>query len=169
MIARPRILTALCVAAGLAGAPAFAAETATPADTSTTAGPAGGHAWQGGHWRHHGEFHRVLHQLNLTPEQKTQIKSIFAQAKTDYGSRGAAARSNHEALTAMSPSDAGYPTLLATEKTNAAARVQAMSDIKAQIYAVLTPAQLAQIPTIIATDKAARDARIATLRSQHTS
>ena len=155
---------ALCVTAGLATVPALAADsTAAAATTPAATAPAGHH----GHWGHHGEFHHVLHKLNLTPEQKTQIQGIFAQAKSTYGSHHADVRSNHEALTATSPNDPGYPALLATEKANAAARVQAMSDIKAQIYAVLTPAQQAQIPSIIAADRAAHQAKMNAWRSQH--
>lgn len=168
MTTRPRLLTTLCVVAALAGATAYAAETSTPADETTASGPAG-HQGHGSSWHHRSEFHHVLHELNLTPDQKTQIQSIFAQAKTDYASRRSGVRANHEALTAISPNDAGYPALLATEKENAAARVQAASEIRAQIYAVLTPVQQAQIPTILATDRAARDARTATWRSQHAS
>ena len=163
MITRSRLLMALCVTAGLATVPALAADTTAAAGTDA-APVAGGHH---GHWGHHSEFRHVLHRLNLTPEQKTQIKTILAQAKTTYGSRHADVRANHEALTATSPNDPGYPALLATEKANAAARVQAMSDIKTQIYAVLTPAQQAQIPSIIAADRAAHQAKVAAWRSQH--
>jgi Spy/CpxP family protein refolding chaperone len=140
-------------AAALAGAPA--ADSGAP---PATVGP---------HHRFHGEFHRVLRQLNLTPEQQTQIKSIFEQAKPGMQAALAAARANHEALMSTAPTDANYPTLLATEKTNAAARVQAMSDMKAQVYAVLTPEQQAKIPQILAADKAARQARIAAWRANH--
>ena len=73
----------------------------------------------------------------------------------------------HEALMAASPTDANYPSLLATEKSNAAARVQAMSDIKSQIYAVLTPEQRAQVPSLIAAEQAARAQKFAALRAQH--
>jgi Spy/CpxP family protein refolding chaperone len=96
----------------------------------------------------------VLKQLNLTPEQQTQIKSIFASAKSQFKELGQSIRSNHEALETSAPTDAGYPALLATEKANAAKRIEQMSAVKTQIYAVLTSAQIKQIPTIIAADKA---------------
>jgi len=108
--------------------------------------------------RHHhgpaGRFMHVLKQLNLTPEQQTQIKSIFATAKPQFQTLGASMRSNAEAIAAMSPTDSAYPALLATAKANAAARIQQMSDVKAQIFAVLTKVQQEQIPQIIAADKA---------------
>ena len=96
----------------------------------------------------------VLKQLNLSAEQQTQIKSILAASKPQFQSLGAGMRSNAEAMAAMSPTDPGYPALLATAKANAAARIQQMSDVKAQIFAVLTQAQQEQIPQIIAADKA---------------
>ncbi|HEY4872800.1 MAG TPA: Spy/CpxP family protein refolding chaperone [Steroidobacteraceae bacterium] len=96
----------------------------------------------------------VLKQLNLSAEQQTQIKSIFASAHSQFKEMGASMRSNHEALEATAPTDAGYPALLATEKANAAKRIEQMSAVKTQIYAVLTPAQIKQIPTVIAADKA---------------
>ena len=166
MNARYSTLTALCLTAALAASAAIA-ETPAP----DTAAPAQGVAPQshGGHWHGHGhgEFRHVLHKLNLTPEQKTQIKAIFATAKPDFQTKFAAARANHEALESMSPNDPGYPAALATEKANAAARVQAASDMRAQIYAILTPAQQAQIPSIIAADRATRQERMAAWRSQH--
>jgi len=96
----------------------------------------------------------VLKQLNLSPEQQTQIKSIFASAKSQFKELGASMRSNREALEAAAPTDAGYPALLATEKANAAKRIEQMSAVKTQVYAVLSAAQIKQIPTIIAADKA---------------
>jgi Spy/CpxP family protein refolding chaperone len=96
----------------------------------------------------------VLKQLNLTAEQQTQIKSIFAAAKPQFKELGASMHSNHEALAAAAPTDAGYPALLATEKANAAKRIEQMSAVKTQIYAVLSAAQIKQIPQILAADKA---------------
>jgi len=110
-----------------------------------------------GHWHHHGpgaRFMHVLKQLNLTAEQQTQIKSIFAAAKPQFKELGASMHSNHEALSAAAPTDAGYPALLATEKANAAKRIEQMSAVKTQIYAVLSAAQIKQIPQILAADKA---------------
>jgi len=141
------ILIASLAAAGLAG---VAAHAATSSDTLP---PAGGHPWHG----HHGpggRFMHVLKQLDLSPEQQTQIKSIFATSMSQFKELGLSMRSNHEALAAAAPTDSGYPALLATEKTNAARRIEAMSAVKTQIYAVLTPAQIKLIPQIIAADKA---------------
>ena len=140
------IVIAALAAAGLAGVAVHAATSSDPA-TQTSAL----------RWHHHGpgaHFMHVLKQLNLTPEQQTQIKSIFASAKSQFKELGQSIRSNHEALETSAPTDAGYPALLATEKANAAKRIEQMSAVKTQIYAVLTPAQIKEIPSIIAADKA---------------
>jgi Spy/CpxP family protein refolding chaperone len=138
------IVIATLAAAGLAG---VAVDAATSSGTTPEA--SAGH-----HWHHHGRFMHVLKQLNLTAEQQTQIKSIFASAKSQFRELGASMRANHEALAAAAPTDAGYPALLATEKANAAKRIEQMSAVKTQIYAVLTPEQIKQIPQILAADKA---------------
>jgi len=72
-----------------------------------------------------------------------------------------AQRANEQALGAASPSDPAYPALLANEKSNAVAQIQMASDIKAQIYVVLTPAQQAQIPALVAAQRAARESHAA--------
>ncbi|HSY08672.1 MAG TPA: Spy/CpxP family protein refolding chaperone [Steroidobacteraceae bacterium] len=141
------IVVATLAAAALAGLAVHAADSA-----DATPQASGAH-----HWHHHGpgaRFMHVLKQLNLTPEQQTQIKGIFASAKSQFRELGASMRSNREALAAAAPTDAGYPALLAAEKANAAKRIDQMSAVKTQIYAVLTPAQIKQIPQILAADKA---------------
>ena len=72
------------------------------------------------------------------------------------------------ALAAGSPNDPGYPALLATAKANAAALIQFESDLRTQVYAVLTAAQTARIPAIVAADRAAQEARTAEWRSKMT-
>src|ERR1700683_1245945 len=86
------IVIAALAAAGLAGVAVHAATSSDPT-TSTS----------GAHWRHHGpgaHFMHVLKQLNLTPQQQTQIKSIFASAKSQFKELGESMRSNREALEA---------------------------------------------------------------------
>jgi Spy/CpxP family protein refolding chaperone len=144
------IVIAALAAVGLAAVAVYAA---TSSDTTSQEAPAGDY----GHRHHHGAagpFIHALRQLNLSAEQQTQIKSIFAASKPQFQSLGASMRSNAETMAAMSPTDPGYPALLATAKANAAARIQQMSDVKAQIFALLTKAQQEQIPQIIAADKA---------------
>ena len=140
------------------------ADTATTAATASGA-PATGHRWHGGS---HAGFGHVLGKLNLTADQKTQIKSIFAQTKPQFDALRASIRANREALASTAPTDhPAYDTLLATAKANAASRTQLQSDVWGQVYAVLSHEQQSQIPGILAEEKAARAARIAAWRSQH--
>ena len=151
----PGLILATSVAAG-----AYADE--APAATPPPGGP-----HRGGH---HGEFFgpmHVLHKLNLTAEQKTQVKSILEQAHTQAKTQMASTQANHEALASTAPTDPNYPALVAAEKTSAANRVQQMSDLWQQVYAVLTPAQKAQIPGIIAAEKQQFEARRAAWQASH--
>jgi periplasmic protein CpxP/Spy len=136
------------------------------ADTPATDAPAAPHGWHGGH--RHGAFNHMLAELNLSPDQRAQVQSILAQAKPQFQALTASSRASREALATTAPTDhPAYDTLLATSKANAASRIQLRSDVWAQIYAVLTPAQQAEIPDIVAAEKAARDARRVAWQSQH--
>ena len=159
-------LPALGLGLTLASAGAYADTTTATAPAATTNSSPGQH-WGGGHRHGRGGFAHVLKKLNLTPEQQTQVKAIFAQAKPQFRSLHDSSRQNREALAVTAPTDPKYPALLATQKANAATAIQQGSDIKAQIYAVLSPGQVQQIPAIIAADKAAREARMAAWRGKH--
>jgi Spy/CpxP family protein refolding chaperone len=143
----PRAIVIAAIA--VVGLAAVAVNAATSTDPSSP--PATGH-----HFHHGpaGHFMHVLKQLNLSAEQKTQIKSIFDTAKPQFKALHESMRSNHDALLAATPSDADYPALIATEKANQAKMIDQMSAVKTQIYAVLTAAQIKQIPQIVAADKA---------------
>ena len=135
-----------------------------PAPAETATGPSvGGHV----HGRQAG-FGHMLRQLNLTPEQQTQIQSIFAQAKPQLQALHSSSRSNPEQLATVSPNDPGYAALVASEQSAAAARVKMRADLWGQIYAILTPAQQAAIPGIVAAEKAKWATRRAAWQQQHT-
>ena len=68
-------------------------------------------------------------------------------------------RSDRLSLAKAAPTDPNYPSLLAAVKADATARIQQGADIRQQIYAVLTPAQQAQIPQIIDTQQAKWETR----------
>lgn len=59
------------------------------------------------------------------------------------------------------------PALVQTAKSNAAARVQLHADLWTQICGVLTPAQQARIPGILAAEKSARAAHEAVWKAHH--
>ncbi len=148
---------------------AFSVNLAALADTPPEAAPptAGGHAWHGGH-HGHGGYHHLLSKLNLSADQKAQVKSIYAQSKPRFQALMASSRANHEALSTTAPSNhPAYDTLLETAKQNSASMVQLHSDVWAQIHAVLTPEQQAAIPGIVAAEKAQRDARRAAWQQAH--
>lgn len=127
-------------------------------------GPDG--SWASGHHPHE-EGYPLLSKLNLTDDQKAQIKAIHAQEHPQMQSLFASSQSTRMQLTITPPTDPSYPSLVATAKANAAALVQLRSDTWSQVYAVLTPAQQAQIPAIVAAAKNARAARHAAMDSTH--
>jgi len=154
----------LLPAAVLAAAMSCAAHAdTTPAAAAAASGVPAAHAWHG----RHGGIGHVLRQLNLSADQKAQVQSIFAQAKPQLRALRTNLRSTHDLLSATAPTDAGYATLLAAAQSGAAARVQLRSDVWSQIYAILTPAQQAAIPGILAAEHAKRDARRAAWQQQH--
>lgn len=151
----------LALAGVLSGAGVYAAAT-SPGDA-----PAGGHGWHHG-MRAFGGMGFVLHQLNLSADQKAQIKSIMQSQKSQFESLRSAAQANRQALATTPPTDPGYPALIQTAQQNAAKRIELMSQTWTQIYqSVLTPAQQAQIPGIVAAAEAKRKARIEAWKSQH--
>lgn len=120
------------------------------------AAPASGH----GGWGHHdGHGMMAFHKLDLSTAQKASIKQImqtnFAQTKTQFQTLHQQ-RQAFEALTPTSPGYQAAATSLAQAEASAAqARVLRQANIRAQVYAVLTPAQQSQL----ATQKAERQAR----------
>jgi Spy/CpxP family protein refolding chaperone len=151
----------VCLAAALGATTASAAtEPATPNTAPTWHGGHGGPGGPDGGFRH------VLDQLGLTAEQKTQIHSIFDQAKPQLQATHQGGRANREQLAVTPPTDPGYAGLIAFAKSNAVEQIQLMSDLWTQVYARLTPDQRARIPGIVATERAERDARMASWRQQ---
>jgi Spy/CpxP family protein refolding chaperone len=155
----PALVLLASVAAG-----AFAADTPSTATGAPTA-PPGGHHW--GHRGHQfGPMH-VLHKLNLSPEQKAQIKLLMTSAHTDSKTLMTSDLANRQSLASTAPTDSAYPDLLATAKANAATRVQKMSDLWGQVYTLLTPEQKAQIPSILAAERQQMEARRAAWQAAH--
>ncbi len=136
----------------------------TPALAAPGPGPAGPPQDGMGHpsdW-HPGPgagLNRILGQLDLTADQRQQLKEIFEKARPKMQALGERARANREQLMLTAPTDRAYAALLATAKSNAAEAIQQMSDLWTQAYAVLTPQQRAKIPEVIASEKARADAR----------
>jgi periplasmic protein CpxP/Spy len=129
-----------------AGAPPSASQAAVPHEHGRR-GP-----------MHEHPFMHVLHQLNLTDAQKTQIHSIYKAARPQMESLAESTHQNMAELMSTSPQDAGYTALVEKSKADALAHIKLITDTQAQIYAVLTPEQQAKIPDIVAAEKARREA-----------
>ena len=110
----------------------------------------------------------VLHKLNLTADQKTQIKSIIAGEKSQFEALRASVKANRTALATTPPTDPGYPALIQTAQTNAATRIKLQSETWTAIYSnVLTKPQQAAIPGIVAAAQQAREAQMADWKAAH--
>ncbi|MBS0374351.1 MAG: Spy/CpxP family protein refolding chaperone [Proteobacteria bacterium] len=141
-----------------ASVPFVAGATEPSAGSSTDAAPAANVA--PAHHGHHGGGRHLLAKLNLSADQWTQVRSIYAQNRARAQSLAATARANRSALATTPPTEhPAYDSLLAAAKDNAVARQQLRSDVWSQIYAVLTPAQQQAIPGIVAAEQAARESR----------
>jgi Spy/CpxP family protein refolding chaperone len=163
MVTLRKAIPVLCLATSLAGIAAYAQTTATaPATTNT----AGAHGWH--HHGHRGGMFSVLHKLNLTPEQETEIKSIMAEQKSQYTALHASVEANRTALATTPPTDPGYATLIQTAQSNASTRIKLQSETWAAIYGKLTTQQQQAIPGIVAAAREAREARMAAWKAAHT-
>jgi protein CpxP len=132
-------LLAAAAGFGLAGLPAAMAADAT-APAATTAGP---HAGGPGH---------LYSQLGLSAEQQASIKSIFTAAKPQMQSLHEQMKANHLKLSQTSPDDPNYPSIVSetasSNATLAAQRTTQSENIRAQINAILTPAQKTQLAAL---------------------
>ncbi len=143
---------------GLALASALAIGT-TVAVAAHGAGDAGSsdHGWHG--HRGHGQM-MMLHKLNLSDAQKASIKQIVSTNREQNKGQRQALRQQRAAFESMTPNQVGYQAAAASlaqaEGQATKARVQQMANLRAQIYAVLTPAQQAQAATLKAQAQARR-------------
>lgn len=138
------------------------------------AAPAGapGHGGfgHGGHGqRGHGQLMR-LGKLNLTDAQKASVKQIVSTSRTQNKSAREALRTQRSAFESMTPNQVGYQSAAASlaqaEGQATQQRVQQMANLRAQIYAVLTPQQQAQAATFKAQAQARR-AQWKQFRAEH--
>ena len=163
MITLRKVIPAVCLAASFAGIAAYA-QTTTPAAPAASA--PGAHQWH--HHGHRGGMFFVLHKLDLTADQKTQIKGIVAGERSQFEALHASSKANRTALATTPPTDPGYPALIETAQTTAAARIKLESETWSAIYnSVLTKQQQAAIPGIVAAAEQAREARMAAWKAAH--
>ena len=162
------IVPALCLATSLSGLAVYAATTA-PATDAAAGQPTQGQHWHRGHHRGGmGGMGFVLHKLNLTADQKTQVKAIFAGQKSQFEALRTSGKANRQALATTPPNDSSYPALIETAQHNAATRISLMHQTWKQVYeTVLTKPQRDSIPGIVAAAQAARESRMAAWKAQH--
>ena len=122
------------------------------ASSSTVAGTETAQPWGSCQSAGRGSLRHVLGQLGLSPEQTTRIASICTQSSPQLQSMLRAGRAIHQVLESSGPTDPGHAAALAAATANAVGRVRFEDDVRARIYAVLTPAQRAQVPTIVAAE-----------------
>jgi len=179
-----QIIPALCIATAISAtalsvSAVYADSTAAPPDAAPASAAPNASGAPG--WRHGahgggalGGMGYVLHKLNLTADQKAQIKSIMASQKSQFEALRESSKTNRQALANTPPSDPSdqnyqaYQALIETAKNNANTRITLMSDTWKQIYKnVLTQAQRDQIPSIVAAAQAERKARMEEWRAEH--
>jgi len=162
MITLRQVVPALCLVTSLSGVAVYAATTTAPGSDCA------GHHWHHGYGGGLGATGFVLHKLDLTADQKTQIKAILAGEKSQFEALRKSTKANLEALATTPPTDPGYAALIQTAQTDAATRIKLKSEIWTQIHEnVLTKAQQEKIPAIIAAAQAARQEKIAAWKAQH--
>jgi protein CpxP len=138
----------LTAAAGVSLASAADEATTTPAPTE-----GGGHG-PGPHGPGHHGFGpgRIFSKLGLTAEQKQSIKAIFTAAKPQMKTLHEQMHANHLKLMQTKPDDPNYANVVAevaqSNATLASQRTTQGSQLRAQMYAVLTPAQKSQLAAL---------------------
>lgn len=130
----------------------------TGAAYAATGGHDGGRHF--GDHGHHG-MHEAFAKLNLTDAQKASIKQITQASREQNKGQWQALRTQREAFEQMTPDQVGYQAAAArlaqVEGQATQARIEQRAKVKAQIYAVLTPAQKAQLATMRSEREARRE------------
>ncbi len=118
---------------------------------------AGPPAW---HRHHHpgmlpgGGLLIALRQLNLSPSQQQQVRTILKTARGQLAPDRDAARTEFLALS--NPGDPNYPAAVQAAEQRATARIEQASRIEQQIYGVLDTAQQQALPGVLASLQASR-------------
>jgi protein CpxP len=146
------LLTATLLAAGALLTAASSVSVATAADDTTpptapAAGAPGPHGWhhRGGPWH-------LLSKLNLTADQKTQVKAIMTAARPQMESLHQQMHANMLKLQQTAPTDSNYTSITSqVSQTHGSLQAQMLTqhaEIRAQVFKVLTPAQQTQLTAL---------------------
>jgi len=152
-------LAAALVAGSLVAASAALPVGAADAQTDGTPGAAGPQGWGGhGHHQNWGHGHwgpgMLYRNLGLTDAQKASFKSVFEQNKSELSSLHQQTHANSLKLLTTLPNDPNYASIVASvSQANAGLLTQEItlkSNIDAQLYGLLTPAQQTQYAANVA-------------------
>jgi Spy/CpxP family protein refolding chaperone len=108
----------------------------------------------------------TLPQLGLSADQAAQVRSILQSARTQGRGRAAAPPADHLAL--ANPGDPNHALALQAAQARVVARLNRWDAIQQQVYEVLTPAQKAQVPALLALQQQQRQQRSERWRAGHT-
>ena len=95
---------------------------------------------------------RSFHELDLSAAQQQQLHSILSKAREQFATRQPGGAPDMMAL--ANPGDPNYAAAVQAAKKRAADRIQRDSDLKLQLYNVLTPDQKTQWSKLVANWKA---------------
>ena len=141
------LLAGTLLAAGVLLTAATSISIASAADEAATAAPPamGPHGW------HHGMGH-LYSKLNLTPEQKAEIKTIMTGAGPQLKSIHQQMRANSLKLRQTQPNDPNYANVVTeVSQANASLHSQMITmheDVRSQVFKILTPAQQTQLAAL---------------------
>ena len=106
-----------------------------------------------------GDFHHMLKQLDLTSDQKSQVKAVWEKEKPSLQPLMQQMRQNRSAMSALEasgPFDEAKVTALATQNSQTMIQLQVEHErIKSEIMQILTADQKAKL-TQIQANRAAR-------------
>ena len=143
-----RILASSLAALAMLGL-AASLDAAMAAGDTDAATPAAGHHWRG-NGAHHGSeagMFQVLRQLNLSEAQKQQVHSIMSASRSQWRAQSGSGLAELPAL--GNPGDPNHAAALQAAQARAAQRLQQWDGVEQQVYALLTPAQQAQLPALL--------------------
>jgi periplasmic protein CpxP/Spy len=95
-----------------------------------------------------GRMGRMLHRLDLSSEQRDQVHAILDAARPQLKTHADALRAGHQQLRDLSPAkfdEAAVRAIAANQAREMTEMIVLSQKIRAQVYAVLTPEQQAQL------------------------
>lgn len=115
-------------------------------------GPGGGHG-HGMHGRRGpgmmlGRMARVLHRLDLSAEQREKVHAILDAVKPQFQTHAEALRASRQQLRDLSPAkfdEAAVRAIANSQAKEMADMIVLSQKVRAQVYAVLTPAQQSKL------------------------